>query len=104
MIAYFSANNSDKSLKKKLKRNSDLVHDIAPGERKKLTNWIREVNHDRKAFPELFPDGKCGLHDKNRKRKISATQNYNHKVINKSCKYAGEVSLLRSKATKVKCL
>ena len=75
-------------MRKKPKRDGDLVHEIAPGERKKLTLWYREDNHDRKAFPELFPDGNCGLHDQNRKRKISATQNYNHKVLNKNRKFA----------------
>ena len=53
-----------------------------------LTDWIREKHHDRKAFPELFDDGKMGLHDENRKRKISPTPNYSHKVLNTNKKYA----------------
>ena len=73
--------------RKKPKRCADLVHEIAPGERKKLTNWIREENHDITAFPELFPDGLNGLHDRNRKRKITAKQNYNQKVFNKNKKF-----------------
>ena len=75
-------------MKKQPRRSSDFVHEIAPGERKKLSEWIREENHDRKAFPELFHDGQFGLHDKNRKRKITATQNYSHKVLNINRKYA----------------
>ena len=51
------------SLQKRPKRSSDIVYDFAPGEKKRLTNWIREKNNDRKAFPELFDDGKNGLDD-----------------------------------------
>ena len=88
LLFFFTVNTSDEPLKKKPRRSSDLVYEIAPGERKKLTNWTREKHHDRKAFPELFPDGNCGLHDQNRKRKITATQNFNHKVLNINRKFA----------------
>ena len=75
-------------MKKKPKRNADVVHDFAPGEKKKMTQWIREKNHDRKAFPELFDDGLNGLHDPNRERPITVLQNYNSKLFNKNQKFA----------------
>ena len=53
-----------------------------------MTQWIREKNHDRKAFPELFDDGLNGLHDPNREREISVFQNYNSKLFNKNQKFA----------------
>ena len=81
-------NTSDEPLRKKTKRSSNFVYEIVPGERKKLNDWIREENHDTKAFPELFPDGKNGLHDKSRKRKISPIQNYSHKILNKNKKFS----------------
>ena len=84
----FTVNTSDEPLRKKTKRSSNFFYEIAPGERKKLNDWIREENHDTKAFPELFPDGKNGLHDKSRKRKISPIQNYSHKILNKNKKFS----------------
>jgi hypothetical protein len=54
-------------LRKKPRRCSNFVHEIAPGETKKLSVWIRKINYDILGFPELFPNGKGGLHDKSRK-------------------------------------
>ena len=76
------------SLQKRPKRSSDIVYDFTPGEKKRLTNWIREKNNDRKAFPELFDDGKNGLDDPEGEKKISVRQNYSSKVVNKNKKYA----------------
>ena len=81
-------------MKKKPKRSSETVHDIAPGEKKKLTHWIREKNHDIKAWPELFPDGLNGLYDPNRIRKISASQNFNHKMYSKNKKYSQDADFI----------
>ena len=74
-------------MKKKTKRNANITHDYAPGERKKLTQWNREKNHDRKAFPELFDDGLNGLHDPNREIPITIWQNYNSKLFNRNQKF-----------------
>ena len=75
-------------MRKKAKRDGSLVHELAPGEKKKLSDWLREENQDRKAFPHLVNDGRNGLYDKNRKRKLSASQNYSHKILNKNKKFA----------------
>ena len=80
-------NASEEPLRKRPKRCSDFTHEIAPGEKEKLSDWIREENHDTKAFPELFHDGKCGIHDKERKTKITPKQNYSHKILNKNKKF-----------------
>ena len=69
-------------MKKKLKRNSDLVHVVAPGQRKKLSNFLTEEDHDVNAFPDLFSNGKGGLNDPNRQQKISLNQNYSQKIFN----------------------
>ena len=81
-------NTSDEPLRKKQKRDSDEIHEIAPEEKKKLSRWIKDKNHDLKAFPELFHDGQYGLNDPERKIKISARQNFNHKILNRKRKYA----------------
>ena len=89
IIPYFPlVNTSKEHLKKKTTRSGDTVHDIAPGEKKKLTHWIREKDHDIKAWPELFPDGLNGLYDPNREIKISPSQNFNHKIYSKNKKFA----------------
>ena len=69
-------------MRKLPKRNGDVVHVIAPGQRKKLSNWLSEEDHDINAFPDLFPNGRCGLNDAERQRKISPGQNYSQKVLN----------------------
>ena len=84
---FLLVNTSGEPLKKRPRRSSNFVHEFAPGERKKATNWIRDENHDTKGFPCLFHDGKCGLNDKNRKRKIPAKQNFCQKVLNKNKKF-----------------
>ena len=48
MCFIFSVNTSDEPLKKKPRRCSNFVHEVAPGEKKKLSNYIREENHDTK--------------------------------------------------------
>ena len=53
-----------------------------------------EENHDINAFPDLFPDGKAGLHDKSRKRKISPVQNYNQKCLNHDRRFAEDADFL----------
>ena len=80
-LLFLLVNTSGEPLKKRPRRSSNFVHEFAPGERKKATNWIRDENHDTKGFPCLFHDGKCGLNDKNRKRKIPAKQNFCQKVL-----------------------
>ena len=69
-------------MRKLPKRNGDVVHVIAPGQRKKLSNWLSEEDHDINAFPDLFPNGRCGLNDTERPRKITPGQNYSQKVLN----------------------
>ena len=64
------------------KRNSGAVHIIAPGQRRKLSNWLTEENHDINAFSDLFPNGKGGLDDPSRMKKISPVQNYSQKTLN----------------------
>ena len=87
-------NTSGEPLRKKPKRSSNFVHVVAPGQRKKLSFFLTEENHDINAFPDLFPNGKGGLHDKTRKRKISAVQNYNQKTLNHDRRFAEDADFL----------
>ena len=94
MCFIFSVNTSDEPLKKKPRRCSNFVHEVAPGEKKKLSNYIREENHDTKAFPDLFHDRKNGLNYGRRKRKIPAKSNFARKILNKYKKFAQDADYI----------
>ena len=87
-------NTSGEPLVKKTKRNTDIVHIIAPGERHKLSYWLSEENYDINAFPDLFPDGKGGLNDPSRLKKISIVQNYSQKILNHDTRFAQDEDFL----------
>ena len=78
----FLVNTSKEPIIHRSKRSSRAVHIVAPGQRRKLSNWLTEENHDINAFPDLFPNGKGGLDDPSRMKKISPVQNYNQKTLN----------------------
>ena len=48
-------NDSDKTIKKKTKITSSITTDIAPGEGKTPTNYMREENFLETAFPRHYP-------------------------------------------------
>ena len=54
-------NDSEKVIKKKTKITSSITTDIAPGEGKTPTNYMREENFLETAFPRHYPDGNYGL-------------------------------------------
>ena len=60
------------SHKRKTQENSSIV--FAPGEGQIPSNILRERHPFVLHFPILFPDGKCGLHDEERKFKITPQQ------------------------------
>ena len=74
ILYIFSVNTSDEPVKKKTKRCSDVVHVIAPGQRKKLSNWLNGEYHDVNLFPAFFSDGKCGLMVSQEKGKFLASK------------------------------
>ena len=54
-------NHSDKKKKVRKSKKSEKVYEYAPGQYQLPTDWIREDNHDRVSFPELYPFGIGGL-------------------------------------------
>ena len=81
-------NYSKKKKRVKKKRKGGKVYDYAPGQEFVPTNWIREKNHDEIAFPELYTDGKGGVHDETRQVKISRPDFYSQKFLNHNKMYA----------------
>ena len=81
-------------MRKATKRNSDLVHIVAPGQRKKLSYWLTEEDHDINAFPDLFPNGKCGLNDPERQKKITPGQNYSQKSLNIDSRFGQDADFI----------
>ena len=88
-------NTSKNAIKKKLHKEGQ-VYEIAPGEGKIPTNWLREKTFDITAFPDLFPDGKFGFHYEGPERKIKLTPiNYfSQRVLNRNQKFAQDPDYL----------
>ena len=80
-------NHSDKKRKIRLKRKAQKTIDYAPGEKQCPTNWIREKDHDKVAFPELYTDGKGGVNDE-REVTLSRGDFYSTKFLNHNKMYA----------------
>ena len=80
-------NHSDKGKKIKFKRKAKKIYDIAPGQGKIPTNWIRETDHDTVAFPELFPDGKGGVNEQ-RTYKLRKGDFYGVKFLHHDKRYS----------------
>ena len=74
-------NHSNKIKKVKKKKKDDNFYSYAPGEEFSPTNWIREKNHDKIAFPEIFTNGKGGLNDE-REVKLSRSDFYCQRFLN----------------------
>ena len=81
------SNHSNKTKQIKFKRKAKKIFDLAPGQGKIPTNWIREKNHDVIAFPELYPEGKGGV-DAERQVKLSRTDFYSTKFLNNNKMYS----------------
>ncbi len=73
-------NNSNTSVRTVSENNA--VFEIAPGEGKIPTNWLKDENFDVMAFPCLFPSGQFGLFHQ-REKKISSQQYFNQRILNR---------------------
>ena len=77
-------NDSEKTMKKKLKRGKDApTYEIAPGEGKKPEEWLREPTFDIDAFPHLHADGKNGILDPDRPKPITPAKFFPQRILNK---------------------
>ena len=82
-------NDTETTLKKKLKRGKDApTYEIAPGEGKKPEEWLREPTFDIEAFPHLHADGKYGLLDDDRPKPINPAKYFPQRIINKNNAFA----------------
>ena len=80
-------NHTSKTKKIKFQRKAKKIFEVAPGQGKIPTNWVREPNHDVIAFPELYVDGKGGINEE-RKVKITKGDFYSTKFLNNNKMYA----------------
>ena len=69
-----------KTQPRKSKEQSGLI--LAPGEDQVPRNILREKNPFVLHYPSLFPDGKGGLHDPERKKKITTQQWVMQRIAN----------------------
>ena len=80
-------NHTNKTIKKK--RNSKMKDgiDIAPGENKIPTNFMRDEHFDVKAFPTLHPTGNYGLNHP-RDQKLPPVYYFNQRLLNVDQRFA----------------
>ena len=74
-------------MRKKLKIKSKITHEVAPGEGKIPSNWLRELDFDVAGFPRHFPDGLYGLFHP-RKQKITPQQFFSQRLLNVDKRFA----------------
>ncbi|HIC32728.1 MAG TPA: hypothetical protein EYO76_12510, partial [Flavobacteriaceae bacterium] len=67
---------------------------VAPGEGKIPTNILREENPFVLAFPILFPDGKNGLHDKEREVPITPQQFVEQRILNHNAIFRNNIAFV----------
>ena len=85
-------NNTEKTIKKRIKRNAPVI-EIAPGEGKIPTNWLREKDNDIDSFPELHPEGKFGL-DHDRSQKLTKNKYFGQRIMNEEPMYSENADYL----------
>ena len=61
---------------------------VAPGEGKIPTNVMSDPDWDIKTFPCLYPDGKGGMNDPDRKVKLTSQQFVEQRVLNHDRRYS----------------
>ena len=85
-------NNTEKTIKKRIKKNAPVI-EIAPGEGKIPTNWLREKDNDIDSFPELHPEGRFGL-DHERSQKLTKNKYYGQRIMNEEPMYSENANYL----------
>ncbi len=87
-------NQSNKTIQKTTNTSSSIEkYEIAPGEGKIPTNWLKDVDFEVMAFPTLFPTGSFGLFHA-RDVKLSCHQYFNQRLFNKDSRFSKNVSYL----------
>ena len=87
-------NTSSQIVKRKLKATSNVVCEVAPGEGKVVSNYMREEDFDTAGFPRHFPDGKYGLNWKKRMKKITPQQFFSQRLLNVDKRFAKDSDFL----------
>ena len=85
-------NNTKKTIKKRIKKDAPII-EIAPGEGKIPTNWLREKDNDIDSFPELHPEGKFGL-DHDRSQKLTKNKYFGQRIMNEEPMYSENADYL----------
>ncbi len=67
--------------------------EIAPGEGKVPTNWLKEQDFDVLSFPTLFPTGKYGC-DFDREQKLSKQKYFTQRILNIDRRFSQDMSYL----------
>ena len=80
-------NHTNKTITRKRNSKKKFGIDIAPGENKIPTNFMRDEYFDVKAFPTLHPSGKYGLNHP-RDQKLPPVYYFNQRLLNEDQRFA----------------
>ena len=80
-------NNTNKTIRKKVNKK-DPVYEIAPGEGKIPSDWLRDKDNDIDSFPELHINGEYGLDHEDRDRVLTRTKYFSQRIMNVNQMYA----------------
>ena len=80
-------NHTNKTIKRKKNSRKKYGIDIAPGENKIPTNFMRDEYFDVKAFPTLHPTGNYGLNHP-RAQKLPPVYYFNQRLLNEDQRFA----------------
>ena len=86
-------NATDKTVHKKTKKGSSIAHEIAPGEGKCCSNWMRDENFDIDAYPMHHGDGQFGLNHP-REIKLSPQKYFTQRAMNHDKRWQKDSSYL----------
>ena len=75
------------------KQTASTDVEIAPGEGKVPTNWLKEHDFDVLSFPTLFPTGKYGC-DFPREPKVSKQKYFNQRILNIDRRFSKDMPYL----------
>ena len=81
-------NTTNETIVKEIKKGSGICIEIAPGENKIPTDWLREDDFDTTAFYHLHPRGENGLNAR-RKIKLSPHKYFCARIMQREGLFSG---------------
>ena len=79
--------------------STDDIVSLAPGERQKPLSMLTDTFSEVLSFPALFPTGRFGLNDQDRRHLITPKKYFNQRVLNTDPRFARNIDYLFTAST-----